>query len=410
MNRKLAPGFAAMALLLCLAAAAAAGDWNYVVPPAGDPMEHPPLRALALWETRPANLAEHVAYRGSRRQYAQLRFGSLDSVQVAVVLDHVSDREIDLYVDSGRTRVITSQELVKGSGRTWRLPLDAAIGHDDAVKLIPRQVIFQLGRTGRTLGFAARGYVEGKVRVANRACTVRWMDGDGNGLLADPQDRIWIDLNADGQWDPLDEQFLYGPILTIGSARYAVRSDELGNRFSLDELHGTGNVKLALPPRWAKLAASVHVTLVGRDGSIAAVRGDGAEVAVPVGKYRLGMLAIALAGADGGRGWNYVFSSEIACGDEALPTKPQWHDVQQGKLLALNPLGELTLTATVSPVSRSGGNFTVQPGLVTPDGLSVRSVYHGEAMSGHEPDSPAVQIELATASGNIVERYSSGFS
>lgn len=96
-----------------------------------------------------------------------------------------------------------------------------------------------------------------------------------------------------------------------------------------------------MPPRWAKLATSVHVTLVGRDGSIAAVRGDGAEVAVPVGKYRLGMLAIALGGADDGRGWNYVFSSEVTSGDEALPSRRRWHDVQQGKLLALNPLGEV---------------------------------------------------------------------
>ena len=78
--------------------------------------------------------------------------------------------------------------------------------------------------------------------------------------------------------------------------------------------------------------------------------------------------------------------------------------------MALNPLGELTLTATCSPVSRSGGNFTVQPGLVTPDGLSVRSVYQGEAMSGHESDSPAVRIDLATASGSVLETYSSGFS
>jgi hypothetical protein len=95
------------------------------------------------------------------------------------------------------------------------------------------------------------------------------------------------------------------------------------------------------------------VTLVGRDGSIAAVRGDGAEVAVPVGEYRLGMLAIALNGADGDRGWNYVFSGDIASGDEALPSQRRWHDVQQGKLLALNPLGELTLTATWRPILRA---------------------------------------------------------
>jgi hypothetical protein len=405
MKRHPATRLAAMAVLMSLAGAVApAADWTYVVPPAGDPMEHPPLRALALWGTKPANLLEKVVYRGTRRQYAQFRFGSLDSVQVAVVLDHVSDREVDLYVDADRTRVITAHELVKGSGRTWRLPLDAAIGHDDTAKLIPRKVIFELGRTGRTLGFAACGYLEGKIRVADRTCTVRRMDGDGNGLFADPQDRIWIDLNADGQWDPVEEQFLYGPILTLGSTRYAVRSDELGNRFSLAELHGTGNVKLTLPARWAKLATSVHVTMVGRDGSIAAIQGDGAEVAVPVGAYRLGMLAIALGGFDGDRGWNYVFVSEDVL------DKRRWYEVERAKPLSIDPLGELKLTATSSPTSRSGDNFTVQPGLFTGDGLSVRSIYRGELMSDRGPDSPTVQIDLATSSGNILETYSSGFS
>jgi hypothetical protein len=31
----------------------------------------------------------------------------------------------------------------------------------------------------------------------------RRVDGDGNGLLADAQDRLWIDLNRDGRFDPI---------------------------------------------------------------------------------------------------------------------------------------------------------------------------------------------------------------
>lgn len=403
MNRKSTTAVAAFAIACSLTIGLAqAGDWSYVVPPAGDPMEHPPLRALALSAEKPNGLKEDVAYRGTRRQYAQLRFGSRDSTQVAVVLDRVSESEVDLYVDAGRTRVITSRAPVRGSGRTWRIPLDMAIGHDAGVKLTARKVIFELGRTGQMLGFAACGYLEGKVRIADHTCTVRRMDGDGNGLFADPQDRIWIDLNAEGQWDPIDEQFLFGSILTIGSARYAVHADELGRRFSLDELHGTGNVKLALPAKLAKLVTMVHLTLVGRDGSVAGIQGDGTAVAVPVGEYRPGALAISLSGPDG-LTWHYVFSSEGA--SAARP----WYNVEKEKTISIDPLGKLKLSAEISGDCRPGKSIFVQPGLFTGNGLAVRSIHRGESTTERTGDSPTVQIKLTAVGGNVLETQSSGF-
>jgi hypothetical protein len=403
MDRTVTSRIAALAVACGLTIGLArAGDWNYVVPPSGDPMEHPPFRALALSAEKPDGLKEAVAYRGARRQYAQLRFGSRDSTQVAVVLDRVSESEVDLYVDVGRTRAITSRELVRGNGRTWRIPLDMAIGRDAGVKTTSRKVIFELGRTGRTLSFAACGYLEGKVRLGDHACTVRRMDGDANGLFADPQDRIWIDLNADGQWDPLEEQFLFGPILTIGSARYAVRADELGERMALDELRGTGNVKLALSPKLAKLASKVHLTMVGRDGSVACLQGDGAVAAVPIGDYRPGTLAISL-GAPDGLTWHYVFSSEGASAERT------WHKVEQNKTISIDPVGELKLSADVSIARQPGASISIQPGLFTGDGLAVRTIHRGESASERMGDSPTVEIKLATANGKVLETQSSGF-
>lgn len=403
MHRNATTSIAALATVWGLTIGLArADDWTYVVPPAGDPMEHPPLRALALSAEKPDGLKEDVGYRGTRRQYAQVRFGSRDSTQVAVVLDHISESEVDLYVDADRTRVITSRELVHGSGRTWRIPLDMAIDRDAGVKLTARKVIFELGRTGQTLGFAACGYLEGRVRLAGQTCIVRRMDGDGNGLFADPQDRIWIDLNADGQWDPVDEQFLFGPILTLGSARYAVRADELGDRFSLDELQGTGSIKLALPARLAPRVSAVHVTMVGRDGSVAGLQGVGAEAVVPVGEYRPGTLAISLSAPDG-PAWHYVFSSESASADRP------WYKIDQDKAISIDPVGELKVSACLSGDCRPGENVLVQPGLFTGDGLAVRAIHRGAAASERTGDSPTFLIKLAAANGDVLETHSSGF-
>src|SRR5262245_43628525 len=80
--------------------------WQYVVPKPGEPFEHPPLRALALSDQRPEDLKEEVTYRGKKRRYGQIRYGSPSSVRVAVVVDEIAPGEVDLYVDAKRSRII----------------------------------------------------------------------------------------------------------------------------------------------------------------------------------------------------------------------------------------------------------------------------------------------------------------
>ena len=80
-----------------------------------------------------------------------------------------------------------------------------------------------------------------------RPVQVRRVDGDANGLLADPQDRVWIDLDGDGQWQPVGEQFLFTPILKLNNQRYALRGDSRGERLELVPLMGVGAVSLKLP-------------------------------------------------------------------------------------------------------------------------------------------------------------------
>src|SRR5262249_46026048 len=119
----------ALVLLVCVPgftspvpASAAEGGWRYVVPPPGDAFEHAPLRALALADRKPADVVEEVNYRGTRRRYAQLRYGSPSSVRVTIVVDEIGPNEVDLYIDTHRQRRITAQDRVRGDGFTWRVP------------------------------------------------------------------------------------------------------------------------------------------------------------------------------------------------------------------------------------------------------------------------------------------------
>jgi hypothetical protein len=396
---------------LFVAAAPDAGGapaaWRYVVPPAGDPFESPPPHAIGLASEKPDDLIVKISFRGRRQRYAQLRYGSPSSVRVAVVLDEISRGEGDLYVDANRNRRIEATDRVAGENRTWRLPLDLAIVEGDSTRYVRRAAVFRLGATGITFSHAAEGYLEGKVDFAGQPHVVRRMDGDGNGLFTDLQDRLWIDLNDDGRWDSSSEQFLFGSILTIGNARYAVHSDPFGQRLSVEPLAGSGTVGLALAKRQGLPAAvELTATLIGRDGSAVGLSGAPAQATVPIGEYRLGTVTCAFEDAHGGPRWHFVFS------DIGRPGEDRWYKVEKGGTTAIDPIGVLefkTGTEGMAPMRR-GDNLRVQPQLFTGDGLLIVTCYRGDLANPTADDGTGAVIALATPDGRTLASAHSGFA
>jgi hypothetical protein len=402
------------------ATADAAGDgWRYVLPPPGEAFEHPPLRALVLSPARPDDVVEKAAYRGRRRRYAQLRYGGPNSVRITVVLDEAGPGDADLYVDAGRNRRIEPGDKVEPAAdrRTWRLPLRPAFeanGSGTAGEApVPRSLVFRLGATGTTLAFAAAGYLEGNLALRGHAHAARRVDGDGNGLLTDPQDRLWIDLDDDGRWDAAGEQFLYAPVLAIGGTRYATRSDVMGRRLSLDELEGTGTVRLALAPGRSPVSRSgtaegveLSALLVGRDGSAVSLSGAREEV-VPVGEYRLAAVSVIVskgAGAGGAR-WSFLFADGLRRG------APVWHAVVKDGRHIIDPVGALDLRTglDLGPESRArpGEPLELQPQLYTGDGLLIVTAHRGTAVPGVADHTATV--ELRGADGGLLGQARSGF-
>jgi hypothetical protein len=404
------PAAVALAALLLVPPTAPAVDptWRYVVPSPGDPDEHPPLRVLALGREKPDDLEETARYRGSRQRYGQFRYGNALSTRVAVVLDEISATEADLYVDADRNRVVEAGERVHGTDGVWRLPLDVAVTEGSGTRLLRRQVIFRLGRVGRTLSYATCGYVEGKAQLGNTAVAVRRVDGDGNGFFADAQDRLWIDLDRDGRWDPLGEQFLCAPILRLGATRYAVRADALGERLAFEELAGTGTVRLAVQaPGLAGRVQDLVATLLGRDGSVVTLRGRDAEATLPTGDYRLSVLTLTLTDTEGGLPWNYVFS------DDGEPKKPRWHKVTKDGTQTIDPIGKVVLRTGLADdetTCRPGQKLAVQPQLRTGDGLLINTVYFGQAEDRMGHGGCRAGIVLASPDGGTLASQSSGFA
>jgi len=404
--------------------------WRFVLPSPGDPFEHAPFRALVLSRVKPEELIEKVTYRGdpARRRYAQLRFGSPSSTRVTVVVDTVATGEVDLYADADRNLKIDDRDRVavtfSATGprreRTWRLPLDVALVEKDTVRTVPRAVVFRLGASGQTLGYAAAGYLEGTITLGGRendkdshrparTLTVRRVDGDGNGLLADGQDRIWIDLNGDGQFEASSEQFLYSSVLNLEGSRYVVLSDQPGSRLAFAPLVGTGTLRLAWKGNETSnrsKAAELHATAIGRDGSVFALTGS-EPATVPAGEYRLGTVTIALDDPKSGQRWSFVFSDGGARG------QPRWYKAEKDAAITIDPIG--TLSFELKPrdqtsVAKLGEDVALQPLLYTGDGLLIIVAYCGNPVSPAAQETLGARITLTTTDGNALATAHSGFS
>lgn len=384
----------------------ARGDWPYVVPAPGAAFEYPPLRALALSREKPDDVIEKATYRGHRRRYAQIRYGSPSSVRVTIVVDDLAPGRADLYVDANRNRRIEPVErfVPAPDGRTWRLPLEVAVVEGEITLIEERAAVFQLGSTGLTLSHAAAGYLDGFVTHAGRRHAARRTDGDGNGRFTDPQDRLWIDLDDNGRWDPVDEQFPYASVLAIAGERFAVRSDEYGRRLSLEALEGAGRVSL-ISKRPVAPVLDLNATLEGRDGSAVGLHGL-EPVTVPVGEYRVTTVTLTMADPAGGPTWSYVFSDNGRRGEKI------WYRVAKDATLTLDPIGRLEMTVNLEDDGPRGPDsvLRVNPGLYTGDGLLIVTAYRGSPTVTASDDGPGAEVSLRDGEGRALNTSRSGFA
>src|SRR5436190_4905122 len=295
-------------------------DWHYVASSTEPGFDRPPLQKLPLADELPDNVIENVTYRGTKRKYALVRYGAPNSTRVTVVVDERAGGEFDLYVDRNRNRIIEAKDLISGTGPLRTTALASEIVRDDVAELFPRQVVFRRSPTTGGLSFASTGFLAGQVELAGRPVAVRRVDGDGNGFFADSRDRLWIDLDGDGVWDQFSEQFPLAPMLKFNDQRYAVRSDPIGSRLTLEAITGVGTIKLKLGTLAPDTqVAEIELMLVGEDGSAFTVRGADEGVQVPVGRYAANSLSLSLARSGEPLPWNFVFSRE------ASPAERHWH-------------------------------------------------------------------------------------
>jgi hypothetical protein len=198
-------------------------------------------------------------------------------------------------------------------------------------------------------------------------------------------------------------------MLKFGDQRYAVRSDPIGSRLTLEAVTGIGTIRLnlgALPPD--AHVSEIELMLVGEDGSAFTVRGADEAVSVPVGRYSAGSLSLSVQGPGTTLPWNFVFSRENS------PAERHWHIVKKDALVEVDPIGTLDFTFEFPngiDNLRPGKNLSVAPRLFTHEGLLINSCGIGrdDGRSGHG-SGPAAEIRLLSESGAALASARSGFA
>lgn len=250
------------------------------------------------------------------------------------------------------------------------------------------------------VAWAVRGYTTGSVVVNGKQVAAILADGDADGCFDGAgADRVWLDLDGDGKFDPLTEQFPLGTAITAGGTAVLIRPrpDGLAAEARVRP-NETGSLRVEVALRPKATVAEFAANYVSEYGELVVVKDVDKPVTLPAGKYRIDSLRLKLVDGDG-KVWQYTFSA----GERTYGV-----EVAKGKQAIHKPVDGLRITisfdsATVAP----GESMFVSPNIVAgPMWLTQCEVGDRYAQYGREV--PA-EIRLTEAGSEAVDRCETGF-
>lgn len=258
-----------------------------------------------------------------------------------------------------------------------------------------------LRKRGDGVAWAVRGYTAGTVTVGGKAVAAFLTDGDADGCFDGAgADRVWLDLDGDGRFDPLSEQFLLGHAITTAGGAVLVNPRPNGLAVQARERPtetGTLRVEVARLPMAEVVELSA--SYVSEFGELVVVKQAGKGVALPAGKYRVDSVRLKLAAPDG-KVWLYAFSSS-----SRTPTV----EVTKGKELVHDLLAGLKVTVNFDARDgvAAGAAVQVQPDVVA-GSLYMTRCEVGERFADHGREVGA-EIRLTEPGSVVLDQCESWF-
>jgi hypothetical protein len=306
-----------------------------------------------------------------------------------------------LWFDADGDGRLTEEERHALTGEGLTVPVAFTLGAGENAQRLVRTLVFRRSAVGDGVRYAVRGYAVGSLDLGGTSYRALLTDGNADGCLNTPgADRLWIDLDRDGRFDPVTEQFLLGTPIRHGGRTYLVRPDASASAVRVQlRPQEAGTLRLRLGPHRGRAVERFSAQLVSDFGELVTVGAEGEAVAVPAGRYRMEALSVRLIDARGRR-WSYRFAG----GNAALrvgPGKETTADVLDWVTLAVGLRGP---AGGVQP----GGTVAVTPRLSTPAGLYLADCTVQET-GEREPAAWFASVRLLDGQGGLIDQASSGF-
>ncbi len=247
---------------------------------------------------------------------------------------------------------------------------------------------------GERFTVASGGHLEGQVELGDQTIFARIIDQDANGRFSDNDDRLMLDLDADGKFSPLRERFASRGVLRVHSRRYTIGYGDDERSIRLLPLLGTGYLipKLSFANRAARVT-DFRAELVSNGGVHISLDRLDSAAEVPVGTYRVKRLKFD---AEDDRKWKMAFEQERSREGSSVT-------VNRGETIEFDLLGSLTLESEVVQGSlTSRTTLTIQPSLKTSTGLYLTASFVGDLDAQDDNRLTATLIDLGSNSQRSV--------
>jgi hypothetical protein len=270
-------------------------------------------------------------------------------------------------------------------------------------KRLQRTLIFRRSIAGDGLRYAVRGYAAGTLDLGGTKYAAVLIDGNADGLFDTVgQDRVWIDLDQDGRFDPLTEQFLLGKPITKAGQVFVVSADATAAAVRARLRSGVeGKLRLEMAAQGRGLPSKVSAELVSDLGELVVIDKLGAAVPALAGDYYLASLKLEILDV-AGQTWTYSF----------WHTKRELFPVQAGQEKVVPLCGNLAMEVAAEGKSgavRPAETVVIRPRLIADGSLYLSSCKMGSGESARAAEGSA-EIVLLAADGKEVSRGITGFS
>jgi hypothetical protein len=241
----------------------------------------------------------------------------------------------------------------------------------------------------------------GSLEIDGQPLRFQLVDGNFDGRLDSPSDLLRVDLNRNGSFEAIREQFPMTRLWRLAGRRFALGIDQPRRQFTPREINQLGTIEVVFPQNdFQQPPSEFSISLVSDTGIHVAIEGT-APVAVPVGEYRLLAASLLWSGETKARA---TFSQDHLAGS--------FHTVQvrPDELTRVMPLGMLEVGASLVSRGTEGNEIQIQPFMRSDTGMYLTRYSTGKVAATLDGTLYAYAIRKSDAAETIVARGSTQFA